>query len=155
MNQIALFKGMLHSKTGLLIGLGTLCDVVHAAVYVEADGRWWHASESLGCVGLMDLDKYRNRWCFSYPFEGDLSDWLEKNRQCDYDWESIWGWVLYRLSFGTLWRDNANKLICFEFAESALSAGAGYPALPRPLAGCHLREAARSGIRFSRFGALL
>ncbi len=155
MNRVALFKGMLNSPTGFLIGAGTLCDVVHAAVYIESDARWWHASERLGKVGLVDLDKYRNRWCFSFPFAGDLSQYLSDNKGRDYDWESIYGWAIYRVSFGLLCRDNPDKVICFEFAEGALVAGDDYDPLPRPLAGCHIRDTAKTGIRFSRFGELL
>ena len=168
-NKIALFLGQFHSWSGLLIALGTRCEIVHAAVYVASEGRWYDSSERRGDFNLMDTEYYAERECYVFEFDGDLSDWLKSMKGTQYDWMGIIAWALFAVAMRLEWAkgktlvlstltkvlawsgkrlERPKQFFCFETAASAL-AHCGYPVLSTPIKGCDLRNLGLGqGVRF-------
>lgn len=118
MNRIALFMGSPRSLTGVLINLVTNCPYSHAAI--EVDGTWYHASEKLGCFGVVDIESFSDRRCVIYEFEGNLSDWVEIMNGKKYDWRGIFGWAMYSVGLNRMSSGNPKQFYCFEAAINAL-----------------------------------
>lgn len=159
-NKIALFLGQFHSWSGLLIALGTRCEIVHAAVYVASEDKWYDSSERRGDFNLMDTEYYAERECYVFEFEGDLGQWLESMKGTQYDWMGIIAWALFAIALRLQWAkgktlvlstltellswsgrqlERPRQFFCFETAASALS-HCGHPMLSTPIRGCDLRN---------------
>lgn len=174
MNKIALFTGSFRSYTGLLISLTTNCQFVHVAIKPEGQ-PWYHASEKLGKFAELDVEKYADRHCIVYEFDGDLDDWAESMLSREYDWRGIFGWAIHCLSKGKLSDSNPKKFYCFEaalsglyFARAKALADKRYsgqmdtalrkrfeadPEIEKPVSGCDISELFATG-RYLKFGEL-
>lgn len=146
-NKIALFTGT-RSLTAAAIRWATNCEFVHAAV--QLNGRWYHASETLGCYGALDRMKYAARKCALYTLPpGELAGWHEHMTGRKYDWPGVLAWLFHH-------QGDPEKFYCFEAAQLAM-AHCGLTVAEQPVSGCHIHDAfERVGITptFGRFGVI-
>lgn len=111
-NKIALFTLSPRSLTALLIATVTRCPFSHAAICV--DGTWYHASETTGGFGKLNMTDYADRHCTMLNFNGDLTQWVKDMNGKEYDWKGILGWA--KRALGLSYQANDRKFYCFEAA---------------------------------------
>jgi len=104
--ELRLYKP--NSIIGLIICIITGSKYSHSAVLIN--GELWDSSESRGYFGKNT--NLGNREYISFEFKGNLTLWLLKMKEVEYDWLGVVGWLFKA--------NDKSKFYCFEASLSAL-----------------------------------